>query len=260
MDIPELTFLPKWNLSKAFVPYIWNQVGALGRLVIWSVKVSSGIRISARVEAMGRKIPHDRDESCIVRRKKPSWSCCGCRDVFNSPSSPFSAWHVGCAADGWWDAHQEKHAHISCGLIFYLPAHEEWGDLFGRMVVKGGRHLVDCSFCSQDVILTFFSLWCWAALFLSACFSLKAGIFGYNKPVAWGWMVVSVWEHRISMCKFLLGYFKCFHYILCFYYIHTYLLVTQLYTIWNHCFLYPHMRIHILFLAVWLLLCLRRMK
>ena len=141
MDIPELTFLPKWNLSKAFVPYIWNQVGALGRLVIWSVKVSSGIRISARVEAMGRKIPHDRDESCIVRRKKPSWSCCGCRDVFNSPSSPFSAWHVGCAADGWWDAHQEKHAHISCGLIFYLPAHEEWGDLFGRMVVKRGETL-----------------------------------------------------------------------------------------------------------------------
>ena len=137
-------------------------------------------------EGDGEKITEDRDESCVVRRKEPSWLCCGLSEVFNSPSSPSSSWHVGRPVDGWWCSPGEAHTYI-LWVDFLFASSREQGDLFGRMVMKVGRRWLDCSFCSQYVILTFFfSSWCWLGLFITAYYSLKGGYSG----------IISQWLER----------------------------------------------------------------
>lgn len=72
VDIPELTVLARMQLIKGICAIYRKPTGCPGRLGIGFVIVPSAISIFARSEGDGEKITQDRDESCVVRRKKPS--------------------------------------------------------------------------------------------------------------------------------------------------------------------------------------------
>ena len=150
-----------------------------------------------RVKEVGRKSHETEMKAVQGGREKPSWLSSGPLEVFNSASSPSPRWHVGRTTDGWRCSSGEACSYILRLDFFYLSAQEEQGDLFGRMVMKVGRHWLHCSFLHQSAILTSFSSCCRAALFSSTYFSLKGGIYWYNKPVAQPRLVENIPEQHV---------------------------------------------------------------
>lgn len=148
------------------------------------------------------------------------------------------------------DAHQEKHTHISCGLIFLFASSRGAGRFIWKDGNEGGEALVRLQFLFPICYSHFFLFLMLGCSLYFHLFFFKGGMFWCTKPAAWERRVVKMWEHRISMCYFC---WDISNVLITFYIFipHTFT-YTQLHTIWNSCFLYPQMRFHVPFLAIFL--------
>lgn len=86
------------------------------------------------------------------------------------------------------DAHQEKHTHISCGLIFLFASSRGAGRFIWKDGNEGGEALVRLQFLFSICYSPFFLFLTLSCSLYFCLFFLKGRVLWDNKPVAWDQM------------------------------------------------------------------------